>query len=76
VSNASPCTPVWDQIENVVYETSLIDAKDVRECPMNAANKCIYQCNPGYHLTGDTTMFPGRISVEKCYKDCNLVELL
>jgi hypothetical protein len=78
VSNASPCTPVWDQIENVVYETTLIDAADVNQCPANAANKCIYQCNSGYHLTGDTTgRFPGNTApIEKCFSDCNLVELL
>jgi hypothetical protein len=77
VSNASPCTPVWDQIENVVYETTLIDAADVNQCPANAANKCIYQCNSGYHLTGDTTgKFPGNATIEKCFSDCNLVELL
>ena len=76
--HASPCTPVWDKIENVVFETSLIDAADTVQCPANAANKCIYQCDTGYHLRGDETgKFPSyKNPVPKCFKDCDLKTIL
>ena len=75
-SNASPCTPVWNSYNNVVFETSLIDA-DVA-CPTSAPNKCIYQCDKWYHLRYDETgKFPSNKNPNlKCFKDCNLVELL
>jgi hypothetical protein len=58
---ASPCNPdEWTQYQNVFYETALIDAKDTgKQCPGNDnTNKCVYQCNSGYHLTGDMTQSP------------------
>lgn len=75
-SNASPCTPVWDEVKNVVFETALVNSKEYKgECPgADAVNKCVYQCNSGYYLTGDQTWrFSGKT---KCYQVCNVTELL
>lgn len=76
-SNASPCTPVWDEVKDVVFETALINSEQYSgTCPgSGAVNKCIYQCNSGYYLTGDSTHSSslgsngGKIG---CYSICDL----
>ena len=83
IENASACTPdVWSSYKNVFFEASLIDSN--KNCPLWAANKCIYKCDTGYHLTGDTTQTQNNIyryqdpykNNPKCFKDCNLVDIL
>jgi hypothetical protein len=51
--NASPCTPVWDEVKDVVFETALINSEQYGgKCPgADAVNKCVFQCNSGYYLT-------------------------
>ena len=73
--NASPCTPVWDEVKDVVFETALINSEQYGgKCPgADAVNKCIYQCNSGYYLTWDKTYSSsvngGQIA---CYSICDL----
>ena len=55
-----------EDYENVVFETSLIDSDT--ECPPTNENKCVYQCDEGYHLTGNVA--GGNGSTYRCYKDC------
>jgi hypothetical protein len=60
-----------DELEeygNSVFETSLIDSD--KECPASDENenKCVYQCDDGYHLTGNVT--GGKPGTYRCYKDC------
>ena len=63
--------------QNVIFETSLVDNGN---CDMaKGENKCVYQCKSGYHLAKDITQASnlgedkGKI---KCFKDCDLTELL
>ena len=79
-SNASPCTPVWNSYNNVVFETALVNSKKYGGvCPDWAADKCVYQCNEWYYLTGDKTQsnFIGSSKWKtKCYAECDLTKLL
>ena len=77
LDNSSPCTPdEWGNYENAFFEAWLIDS--TVDCPFGAANKCVYKCNTGYHLTWDrTNQFNAYTNKnQKCFKDCNLVEQL
>lgn len=77
LDNSSPCTPdEWGNYENAFFEAGLIDS--TVDCPFGAANKCVYKCNTGYHLTWDRTNIYNsyRNKNQKCFKDCNLVEQL
>ena len=73
--NASPCTPVWDEVKDVVFETALINSVQYGgKCPeADAVNKCVFQCNSGYYLTWDRTYSSsvngGQIG---CYSICDL----
>ena len=76
VTNAWACTPdVWEQYNNVFFETALIDAKDAWvTCPSSPQNKCIFQCNTGFHLTWDLTkssqILGTRAWTTGCFSDC------
>ena len=54
--------------KNVIFETKLIDSTPNGTCPVNIEDKCIYQCDPWYHLTGNNTWFWDK--VKKCYSGC------
>ena len=75
-ANASPCTPVWDEVKDVVFETALINSEQYGgKCPgSGAVNKCIYQCNSGYYLTWDLTKSDNvKVKGQKaCYSICDL----
>ena len=55
--------------KNVFFETSLIDSEAKCPDPNEKEDKCIFRCEPNYHLTGDVT---GKWDGTKCYADCVL----
>ena len=65
--NARVCSEDLSKYKNVIFETSLIDSETT--CPSDWKNVCLYQCNEGYHLTGDYAWWTEEIG---CFKDCEI----
>ena len=68
VENATRCT-TWENesYKNVAFEGVLIDRED--PCPTTGNNKCVYRCDPGFHLTWDIAWWSSDVM---CYRDCVL----
>lgn len=68
--NATQCPGFETQMQNyknVVFETKLVDNGN---CP-ESEDKCIFQCNTWFHLTGlITNGYNSSYKYKKCYEDC------
>jgi len=79
---AVQCDGAWAEklFYNAVFETTLIDARDTWvKCPSEGwdqsliNNRCVFQCEPGTHLTRDTSRLELWIDLwVGCFKDCTL----
>ena len=55
--------------KNVLFETELIDSTTPCPDPNDKENKCVFRCEPNYHLTWDKAW---GTNIQKCYADCVL----
>ena len=68
IENATRCT-TWENesYKNVAFEGVLIDREE--PCPTTGNNKCVFRCDPGFHLTWDIAWWSSEVM---CYRDCEL----